>query len=185
MLSCPFCKRRTAYLLFTLEDKLHIVVESGFLYHIFKCLEMHEELSLVIVRTPAVDGTISDLRLERIGFPEFERIDRLYIIMSVDEYGRKRRVDCLLCEYDRMALCRKDLGAVGSGFKKELGEPLRTTEHVILMRLQRAHRRNPYEREKLLQEPVPVLFNIFFHMIMVLSLSVLLCGCPGNIVCRT
>ena len=58
---------------------------------IFKCLQVHEELPLVIVRSPAPDCPVVDFRFERIGFPKFERIYRLNIIMTIHKDCRKFR----------------------------------------------------------------------------------------------
>ena len=145
MILCPSCKRRTSDLLLSLKDELDVMLESTLAYHELESLDMHEELSLVIVCSTCVNSSIADLRLERIRVPELDRIYRLNVIVAVNEHCRKRRIYHLLAEHYRMTCCRIYRSLVSTCLHKKLYEPLCAALHVRLMLLKRADRRNPQE----------------------------------------
>ena len=119
------------------------MLQTALAHHELEGLDVHEKLSLVVIRSTRIDCPVTDFRLERIGVPQFDRIHRLDIIMAVNEYGRKRRIHCLLSEYYRMAGSRIDGSLVCASFFQELHQSLRTAQHVRLVLLKRADRRNP------------------------------------------
>ena len=53
--------------------------------HKLECLDVHEELALVIVCTTRIDCSVTDLWLERIRMPEFDRVNRLNVVVAVNE----------------------------------------------------------------------------------------------------
>ena len=164
MILCPCCKRRASDLLLSLEDELHIMLQATFAHHELESLDMHEELSLIIICSTGIDCTVSDFRLKRIRVPELDRIYRLHVIMAVHQNCRKRRIDHLLSEHYRMAGCRKYRCLVCASLHKKLDKTLRATLHIWLVLLKRAHGRNSQKREQFLEEPFLIGFNVGFHM---------------------
>ena len=96
--------------------------------------------------------------------PELDRIDRLHIIVAVNENCRKRRIHHLLAEHYRMTSGRIYRRLISTGLHKKLDKTLCTTLHVRLVLLQRAHGRNPQERKQLLEEPFFIILNIILHI---------------------
>ena len=111
----------------------------------FKCLDMHEQLSLVIICSTGIDSSVTNLRLERIRMPKLDRIDRLDIIMSIYKNCRKRGINNLLTEHYRMTGCRINRSLIGTGLQKKFHKSVCATLHIRLMLLKRAHRRNPQQ----------------------------------------
>jgi hypothetical protein len=52
-------------------------------------LEVHEHLPLVVGRPARVDLAVADGRLEGRRLPQLERIDRLHVVVAVEEDGRR------------------------------------------------------------------------------------------------
>ena len=135
---------------------------------IFKSLDVHKELTFVIVGSTGIDGLLTgrvlfDHRFERIRVPLFKRLRRLHVIVAINHHSLPLRVDDLLAEHHRITLARIDSGLVGPSLQKQLLQPLGATFHILLVVLLRADGRNPQEREQLLEEPFPVFLNIFLH----------------------
>ena len=110
--------------------------ESTLTYHELESLDMHEKLSLVVISSTCIDGSITNLRLERIRMPQFDRIDRLNVIMTIDEHCRKRRIYHLLSEDHRMSCCRIYCSLICSCLHKKLNKTLSTALHIRFMLLQ-------------------------------------------------
>ena len=106
----------------------------------FKCLDMHEQLSLVIICSTGIDGSVTNLRLERIRMPKLDRIDRLHIIMSIYKNCRKRWINNLLTEHYRMTGCRINRSLISTCLKQKFHKPVSAALHVRLMLFQRTHR---------------------------------------------
>ena len=164
----PSRKGRAADLLLALEDELHVMAKFAATKEIFKSLDVHKELTFVIVGSTGIDGLLTgrvllDHRLERIRVPLFKRLRRLHVIVAINHHSLPLRVDDLLAEHHRITLARIDSGLVGPSLQKQLLQPLGATFHILLVVLLRADGRNPQEREQLLEEPFPVFLNIFLH----------------------
>ena len=79
--------------LLTFKDKLHIMLQQVVLVDILESLRLHERLSLVIIGTACPDMAVFHDRLERFGLPQLERLGRHHVIMPVNQYGFRLRVD--------------------------------------------------------------------------------------------
>ena len=55
----------------------------------FDRLEVHEDLALVVGRPARVDLAVADRGLERRRLPQVERIDRLHVVVAVEEDRRR------------------------------------------------------------------------------------------------
>ena len=114
------------------------MLETAFTNHEFERLDMHEELSLVIICTAGIDGTVTDFRFKRIRMPECDRIDRLDIIVSVNKDCRKRRIYHLLAEYYRMPGGRIDSCFICTCLHEQFYKSFSTALHIRLVLLQGA-----------------------------------------------
>ena len=164
----PSRKGWTADLLLPLEDELHVMAKFAATEEIFKSLDVHKELALVIIGPSGVNRLLTgrillDHRFERISVPFLKRFRRLHVIVAVNQHGLPLRVYDLLAEHHGVALARINSGLVGTRLQKQLLQPLGATFHILLVVLLRADGRNPQEREQLLKEPFPVFLNIFLH----------------------
>ena len=83
--------------------------------------------------------------------------------MSVDQHGAGFRVDDLLAEDDRVAGGLADAGFVGARLEQQVGEGLGAEIHVGLVFGPGADGGDAQEREELLEEALPVLFDVGFH----------------------
>ena len=142
------------------------MLQTTLTYHEFKSLDMHEQLTFVIICTSGIDSTIPDFRLERIRMPQIDRIYRLDIIMTIDKHGRQRRIHHLLAEDHRMTGSRIYGSLISTRLHKKFHKSFGTTLHIRLMLLKRAHRRNSEQREEFLKETLLVCFNILFHNVL-------------------
>ena len=142
MLFRPSCKGRGTYLLLSFENEFYIVLQPSRSHKIFESLYMHEGLPFVVIGTARIDGTVPDDRLERIGIPQFDRVDRLDIVMPVNQDRLCRRVYDFLTEYDRMPRSRIYRSPVRSGSKKEFRQTHGATLHIWLVLREGTYRRN-------------------------------------------
>ena len=79
-----------ADLLFAFEDDLHVHRQAAVLLEMrLDRLEVHEHLALVVGRAARVDLAVADRRLERRRLPQLERIDRLHVVVAVEEDRRR------------------------------------------------------------------------------------------------
>ena len=79
-----------ADLLFALEDDLHVDRElAGLLQVRLDGLEVHEHLSLVVGRSARVDLAVADRRLKGRRLPQLDRVDRLHVVVAVEEDRRR------------------------------------------------------------------------------------------------
>ena len=75
-----------AGLLLALEDALDVDRRRACrLLERFHCLDVNIQLPLVVRRPPAEDVIADDGGLKRRGIPQFQRIGRLHVVVSVDE----------------------------------------------------------------------------------------------------
>ena len=130
----PFRERRRTHFFLAFKDELDVVTEPAGADQIFKSLDMHERLALVVIRASCIDGSVADLRLEGRRDPQVERIDRHHIVVAVDQHGRQLGIEYLFTVDHRMSGGLHDLGLVGAGSQQQLGQALGTTVHVGLVR---------------------------------------------------
>ena len=136
----------------------------------FKGFQVHEQLAFVIIGSAGIDrllprcGIFCDHRFERIGAPFLQRLRRLHIIMAIDQYRLPGRIEDFLAEDHRIARCRIDPGLVRTGLQQEVPQPFGTPDHVRFVLRLGADGRNPQQRKKLVKEPLPVRFDVCFHI---------------------
>ena len=79
-------KIRRADLFFTFKTYLDVDRQASARSHMrFDRGQMHQRLALVVHRTAAVDLSIADRRFERRRAPQFDRVDRLHVVVAVDQ----------------------------------------------------------------------------------------------------
>src|SRR5208337_5295263 len=79
---------RTVDFLLALEHALHIDGQGAFCPKIsFHRLDVREQLSFVVTRSPAVEILAADRRLERWRVPFVERISRQDVVMTINQHG--------------------------------------------------------------------------------------------------
>ena len=66
-------------------------------------LEVHEDLALVVGRAARVDLAVADGRLERRRLPQVERIDRLHVVVAVEQDRRRALRAEPVAVHDRIA----------------------------------------------------------------------------------
>ena len=78
--------------LFAFDDQLDVDRQlAGLLEVRLDRLEVHEHLALVVGGAARVDLAVADRRLERRRFPQIERIDRLHVVVAVEQDRRRAR----------------------------------------------------------------------------------------------
>ena len=78
--------------LLALDDELHVHRQASVLLQVrFDRLEVHEHLALVVGGAARVDLAVADRRLERRRLPEIQRIDRLHVVVAVEQNRRRTR----------------------------------------------------------------------------------------------
>ena len=81
---------RGADFLFAFEDDLDVDRQPAVLLQVrLDRLEVHEHLALVVGRAARVDLAVADRRLERRRLPQVERIDRLHVVVAVEQDRRR------------------------------------------------------------------------------------------------
>ena len=76
--------------LLALEDDLHVDRQlAGLLQVRLDGLEVHEDLALVVGRAARVDLAVADGRFKRRRLPQLDRIDRLDVVVAVEEDRRR------------------------------------------------------------------------------------------------
>ena len=81
---------RGADFLFAFEDDLDVHRQAAVLLQVrLDRLEVHEDLALVVGRAARVDLAVAHRRLERRRLPQVERIDRLHVVVAVEEDRRR------------------------------------------------------------------------------------------------
>ena len=111
-------------------------------------LDVHEHLALVVGRAARVDLAVANRGLERRRGPEIERIDRLHVVVAVEEDRRLAWSAEPVAVDDRIAWRVDQRDVLHAGGTKRVGGPLGRAPHVGRVLRQRADARN---REVLLQ----------------------------------
>ena len=175
--SHPSRQRGASDFFFAFEDKLHIVTEFPFAQQVFEGFDVHEQLALVVVGAAAPDGLFSgsrirtDDRLERIGAPFLQRLGRLHVVMAIDQHRTGFRIHRLDAEYHRISRCRTDFGRIGPRLQQQGLQPLCAGVHIIFMFRFGAYRRNPQQGKQFRKKPLPILFDILFHIVNILPFA--------------
>ena len=128
-----------ADLFFPLEDDLHVDRQPAVLLQVrFNRLEVHEDLPLVVGRAARVDFAVADGRLEGRGFPQLDRVDRLHVVVAVEEDGRRARRAQPVAVDDREAGRVDQLDVLQPDAAHLLRRPVRAALHVGRVLRQRA-----------------------------------------------
>ena len=56
-------------------------------YQELERLDVHEQLTLIIIGSAAPDGIVMNYRLKGVGLPFLQRFGRLHIVVSVHQNG--------------------------------------------------------------------------------------------------
>ena len=91
---------------------------------------MHPDLALVVDGAAGVEVAIADLRFERGRAPLVERIDRLDVVVAVDERCRERGIHEALRVHRGVPRRLEDLGMVESHLSSLSREVLRVAPDV-------------------------------------------------------
>ena len=123
----------------TLEDELHVMPQQALLEQVLEGLQVHEQLTFIVVRATGVDGLFAGGRilgedgLEGAGAPLVERLRRLDVVVSIDEHRLLGTGHGLGAEDDGVAGGLIDGGLVGSGGSKQFRQPAGAAVHVGLV----------------------------------------------------
>ena len=140
---------RGADFLLAFEDDLDVHRQAAVLLQVrLDRLEVHEDLPLVVGRAARVNLAVADGRLERRRLPEVERIDRLHVVVAVEEDRRRARRAKPVAVHDREARRLDQPDILQADAPHLLRRPLGATLHVVLVLRQRADAGN---REVLFQ----------------------------------
>ena len=121
---------------------------AGLLHVSLDRLDVHEDLALVVGRAARVNLAVAHRRLERRRRPEIQRVDRLHVVVAVEEDRRLAwRVEPVAVDH-RMARRVDQLHVLHAGAGERVSGPLRGAPHVRGMLGKRADAR---DREILLQ----------------------------------
>ena len=129
--------------LLAFEDDLHVDRElPGLLQVRLDGLEVHEDLALVVGRAARVDLAVANGGFKRRRLPQLERVDRLHVVVAVEEDGRRALGAQPVAIDDRVAWCLDEADVVEADASHLLGGPLGTAADVAGMLRQRADARN-------------------------------------------
>ncbi len=99
-----------------------------------KHLGVNEHLAFVVRGAARVQIIVAHLGFERIAVPQFDRINRLHIVVAVNQNGRFVRPGLQpFGRHDRMAAGRIDLGVVQADRRELIDQPLGGALNVGLM----------------------------------------------------
>ncbi|MEJ7666445.1 MAG: hypothetical protein WKG07_46485 [Hymenobacter sp.] len=132
-----------ADLLFALDQELHVDRQVAVLLQMrLNRLEVHEDLALVVGRAARVDLAVANRRLERRGRPQVKRIDRLHIVVAVEQDGRRARRSEPLAIDDRMPRCFLEARILESDALEFFGGPFGCLADVTFVFRKRADARD-------------------------------------------
>ena len=160
-----------SHLFFSLEDELHVMLQQALLEQVLEGLQVHEQLTFIVVRAAGVDGLFAGGRvlgedgLEGAGAPLVERLRRLDVVVAVDEHRLLGAGHGLGAEDDGVAGGLIDGGLVGPGGGEELRQPACAAIHIGLILRLGADGGDTQEGEKFFKETFAVLVDIGFHLV--------------------
>ena len=143
--------------LFAFQDDPEVHRQPAVLLQVrFDGLEVHEDLALVVGGPARVDLAIAHRRFEGRRLPEIQRIDRLHVVVTVEEDGR-RSLGAEPVAVDHRIPGRLDQPDVLHADPPHLvGGPLGTAAHICLVLRQRADAGDGEVGLELLDVPVAV-----------------------------
>src|SRR6476620_7627172 len=141
MLGNKFSQVGRAYFFLTLYQKFNIGFHSVGLNHGFQGFYMHVKLAFIISTAAGIYLTVLDDRIKRPTMPEFKWFGRLYIVMSINQYGWFGSINDFFAINHRMAICFHNLGLVSAGIQQALPYQFRTFAHIFFTFTLRTNRR--------------------------------------------
>ena len=133
MVNYEFLQIDASDLFLTFNYELHIDRKSAVVLHVcFNALQLQKDLSLIINRASCIDLPVFDDRLKRRTGPKFNGINRLNIIVSVDQYRRLVSAGMKpFAIYDRMKRRIEDLHILKPDLIHPLHNELCTLPYII------------------------------------------------------
>jgi len=121
-----------ADLLFPFDEQFDIDRKRSFdLEKRFDAFEMNVDLALIVGRSTRVEPVITNRCFKRRRSPEFERLHRLHVVVSIDEYrwlaGRAKPLSI----NDGMSRSGKQLDILQTDRAHVVGNPLSASMHVL------------------------------------------------------
>ena len=127
-------------LLFPLDNHLQIHRERAAILHVcFNCLEMDKNLTFIVGRAASIEIVPADCCLKRRGRPKIQGVNGLDVVMTIEQHGRLTGSSHPFAVDNRMAFRFEDLNVLHSDGAHMIRDPLRTSPHVGIMILLRAH----------------------------------------------
>ena len=161
----PGRKIRTSDFFLAFEKELHVAVQLTARNEVLEGLDVHEELSLVIVRSSAPDGSVVDFRLKRVAVPLLQRLHRLNVVVSVHQHRICLGINDFLPEDHRMSHSLAYACFIGTGLDEQVRQGFCTKIHICLMLFPGTDGRNSQDAEKLLEEPFLIFIDVLFHIV--------------------
>ena len=138
--------------LLAFEDELHVHRQPAVLLQVrLDRLEVHEHLALVVGGAARVDLAVADRRLERRRLPQLQRIDRLHVVVAVEQDRRRAGRAEPVAVDDRVARRVDQPDVLQADPPHLVGAPLGAALDVAGMLGQRADARNREQRLQLLE----------------------------------
>ena len=129
-------------LFLTLEDDADVHRQAAVLLQMrLDGLEVHEDLALVVGGAARVDLAVADRGLERRRLPQVERIDRLDVVVAVEQDRRRALRRQPVAVDDRVARRLDQPDVLHADPAQFVGRPFGAAAHVGLMLRQRADAR--------------------------------------------
>ncbi len=127
----------------SLDEEPDVERQAAGLLHVgLDRLDVHEHLALVVGRAARVNLAVAHGCLKRRRRPEIQRIDRLHVVMAVEENRRlARRIEPVAVD-DGIARGVDQADVLHPGRGQRVGGPLRRAPHVALVLRQRADARD-------------------------------------------
>ncbi len=112
--------------------RVHVCVDGG---------QMHHDLSLVVDGAASEDLAVAHVAFERRRLPQIERVDRLHVVVAVNEHGR------LPGRAEPLAVCQRiaaglELARIESGLAHAFDQPVATASDLAALFRIGAYRRD-------------------------------------------
>jgi hypothetical protein len=124
------------------DEELHVDRAFAMLQVRLERIDVHDELPFVVGSAAGVDPTADHRRLEGRCLPQLDRIDRLNVVVAVDQYRRFPGGTEPLAVDDRVPVGLVQLDASTTGAVQPTLHPLRSLAHVLRVLGLGAHRRD-------------------------------------------
>jgi hypothetical protein len=121
--------------------------------------DLGERRPLVVRPAAGPDHAVDDGGLEGWRLPEVERIDRLDVVVAVEEHGRAAAGAASLRPHQRVTVSLHEPG-LEAGATQPLGHELRRATDVARVLGPRRHAGDPQELVQIGAEPLRVLFRV-------------------------